>query len=74
MIICVCHNVSERGIKKAVDAGLSSMKELRTELQVGTCCGRCHASAKQVLNTCLEKNACHPPMQVMTFHSSVSPA
>lgn len=74
MIICVCHNVSERGIENAVDAGLSSMKELRSELQVGTCCGRCHASAKEALNTCLEKRTCHPAMQVMTFHSSVSPA
>jgi bacterioferritin-associated ferredoxin len=54
MIVCVCNNVSDRKIRQAVDDGLTSMSELRKELDVGTCCGKCHACAKRVLRDCLE--------------------
>lgn len=54
MIVCVCSNVSDRKIRRAVDDGLSTMVELRIELDVGTCCGKCHACAKAVLRECLE--------------------
>lgn len=74
MIICVCHNVSEGGIQKAVDSGLSSMKELRTELQIGTCCGRCHPTAKNVLKECLQKKVCQTSMHVMSFHPNMTTA
>jgi len=55
MIVCICRNVSERKIREAVDAGLTSMPELRSELGVGTCCGKCHSCAKTVLRECLEE-------------------
>lgn len=55
MIVCVCHNVSERKIREAVDAGLKSMPELRDKLGVGTCCGKCHSCAKTVLRDYLEE-------------------
>ena len=54
MIVCVCYNVSERKIREAVDAGLTSMPQLRDKLGVGTCCGKCHSCAKTVLRECLE--------------------
>lgn len=54
MIVCVCHNVSERKIREAVDSGLKSMPELRDKLGVGTCCGKCHSCAKTVLREHLE--------------------
>lgn len=57
MIVCVCHNVSERKIREAVDAGVTSMPQLRDELGVGTCCGKCHSCAKTVLRECLEDGA-----------------
>jgi bacterioferritin-associated ferredoxin len=49
MIVCICNNVSERKIKQAVDTGIASMAQLRDHLGVGTCCGKCHPHAKQVL-------------------------
>jgi bacterioferritin-associated ferredoxin len=55
MIVCVCNNVSDHKIRRAVDDGLSTMLELRTELDVGTCCGKCHSCAKAVLRECLEE-------------------
>jgi bacterioferritin-associated ferredoxin len=49
MIVCVCNNVSDHKIRQAVDEGMVSLAELRTHLQVGTCCGKCNACAKDVI-------------------------
>ena len=49
MIVCVCNNVSDHKIRQAVDEGMTSLAELRQNLNVGTCCGKCHACAKQVI-------------------------
>jgi bacterioferritin-associated ferredoxin len=49
MIVCVCNNISDREIRQAVDLGLSSMAELREDLGVATCCGKCASCARQVL-------------------------
>ena len=57
MIVCICNNVSDRKIRQAVDAGMHSMVELRNNLDVGTCCGKCHSCAKRVLNDCLQQSA-----------------
>jgi bacterioferritin-associated ferredoxin len=54
MIVCVCNNISDREIRQAVDLGLSSMAELRRDLGVATCCGKCGSCAKQVLNAHLD--------------------
>ena len=57
MIICVCNNISEREIQQAVGLGVSSMEELRDDLGVATCCGKCFACAKHVLNESLHASA-----------------
>jgi bacterioferritin-associated ferredoxin len=54
MIVCVCNNISDREIRQAVDLGLSSMAELRRDLGVATCCGKCASCAKEVLADHLE--------------------
>jgi bacterioferritin-associated ferredoxin len=54
MIVCVCNNISDREIRQAVDLGLSTMAELRQDLGVATCCGKCASCAKQVLADYLE--------------------
>lgn len=56
MIVCVCYNVSERKIRQAVDEGLSTMPQLREQLGVGTCCGKCHSCAKTILRDHLEQS------------------
>jgi bacterioferritin-associated ferredoxin len=72
MIVCVCNNVSDKKIHRAVDAGITSMQELRSQLDVGTCCGKCHACAKHVLRECLNnKNHAHHTMQTMTFRPNI---
>ncbi len=56
MIVCVCNNISDREIRQAVDLGLSTMAELRQDLGVATCCGKCASCAKQVLAEHLERS------------------
>jgi len=70
MIVCVCHNVSERKIRQAVNAGTTTMPGLREELGVGTCCGKCHSCAKTVLRECLEDGA--RELQPQTFMSAMA--
>ena len=57
MIVCVCNNISDREIRQAVDLGLSSMAELRRDLGVATCCGKCGSCAKKVMNDHLDAKA-----------------
>lgn len=57
MIVCVCNNISDREIRQAVDLGLSTMAELRRDLGVATCCGKCHSCAREVLSTHLDATA-----------------
>lgn len=72
MIVCICNNVSDRAIRQAVIEGASSMVALRATLNVGTCCGKCHGCAKQVLRECLSQAV--PPVQAMVFHPSMMAA
>ena len=70
MIVCICNNVSDRKIRQAVDAGMTSMVELRDHLDVGTCCGKCHACAKRVLRDCL---ACKAENAPAPLHAAQQP-
>ena len=54
MIVCVCNNISDREIRQAVDLGLNSMADLRKELGVGTCCGKCVSCAREVMHEHLD--------------------
>jgi bacterioferritin-associated ferredoxin len=54
MIVCVCNNISDREIRQAVDLGVSSIDELRRDLGVATCCGKCATYAEEVLTMHLE--------------------
>ena len=49
MIICVCKAVNDRAIRRAVADGHDTFDALQFELGVGTCCGKCVASACEVL-------------------------
>jgi bacterioferritin-associated ferredoxin len=67
MIVCVCHNVSDRKIRQAVDQGASSMLDLRKQLSVGTCCGKCHSYAKDVLRNALDTSS-----QTVSFQLAIA--
>jgi bacterioferritin-associated ferredoxin len=67
MIVCVCNNISDREIRQAVDLGLSSMDELRGDLGVATCCGKCAAYAEEVLNIHLERSGAETQVTELSF-------
>jgi bacterioferritin-associated ferredoxin len=75
MIVCVCNNISEGKIHQAVNAGMTSMSELRKELGIGTSCGKCHTCAKHVLRECLgNSNQIHHSVQPIVFHANTMAA
>jgi bacterioferritin-associated ferredoxin len=49
MIICVCQNVSERDIARAVEGGCRSFAALQEQLEVSTRCGSCECAARESL-------------------------
>jgi bacterioferritin-associated ferredoxin len=69
MIVCVCNNVSEGKIRKAVADGATSMLHLRTQLEVGTCCGKCHSCAKSVLRECIAESR---PQAIMFYNNAMA--
>ena len=54
MIVCVCNNVSDKTIRQAVANGAESLQEIRAQLNVGSCCGKCLPCAKTLVRECLE--------------------
>jgi len=57
MFVCVCNAVTERDIGSAVAEGCRSLRELRVQLGVGACCGRCSDCARGVLRDTLHAHA-----------------
>jgi len=49
MYVCLCHGVTDRDIREAAENGVSSMRQLGKELGVGTQCGRCACTARDIL-------------------------
>jgi bacterioferritin-associated ferredoxin len=59
MYVCVCQAVTDRDIGAAVALGCCSLKQLREQLGVGSCCGRCNQCAKKVLQDFVPVSAAH---------------
>lgn len=50
MIVCVCKNVSDRDIRSAMANGANTIRGLRNELAVSTCCGKCAPQVKAMVD------------------------
>ena len=56
MIVCVCNNVSDKAIRKAVEqSGVRTYIQLQRLTTAGTCCGKCTSCAKKVLKVSVER-------------------
>ena len=71
MIVCVCKAVSDRHIRRAAAAGeVVSLRDLTRELGLGTCCGKCVPSAREVLDQALSAR----PAPAMMMGAANQPA
>ena len=50
MIVCVCRAVSDREIRSSVREGARTMAQLRAELGVASCCGKCGPRVRELLD------------------------
>jgi assimilatory nitrate reductase catalytic subunit len=48
-MVCLCHGVSERTIRRAVERGATSVAEVGDQSRAGTCCMSCHPTIEAVL-------------------------
>ncbi|WP_431048474.1 (2Fe-2S)-binding protein [Roseateles sp. L2-2] len=53
MIVCLCHRVSDRDIRRNVADGVHNFDVLQDETQVASACGSCHDCARDVFNEAL---------------------
>ena len=49
MYICICHQITDRQIRRVVDQGASTLGDVQRRLPVGGCCGCCIESAKSLI-------------------------
>ncbi|HWP94533.1 MAG TPA: bacterioferritin-associated ferredoxin [Gammaproteobacteria bacterium] len=57
MYVCVCHAVTDREIRAAVDDGLCTLRELADTLGVATGCGKCARLARELIDARLREGA-----------------
>ena len=53
MYVCICNAVTDSEIRKAVDDGVSSLKQLRRKTGCASSCGCCQAEAMEILHDAL---------------------
>jgi bacterioferritin-associated ferredoxin len=52
MYICICNGITEREIRGAADLGCATLADLRRDLGVASCCGKCGPEARSILRAC----------------------
>ena len=60
MYICICQAVTDGAIRKAVEAGASSFRDLSVETGCGRQCGSCVRQARDIMDQALADNGAPP--------------
>ncbi|MFT4584174.1 MAG: bacterioferritin-associated ferredoxin [Gammaproteobacteria bacterium] len=63
MYVCICKNVTEKDIKRAVREGACSISCLQSTLGVATGCGECRVIAKEILENAVSCSDSFPLAQ-----------
>lgn len=63
MIVCICHNINERTISSAIQAGANNIPALQAHTGAGTCCGTCQSR----LESLIEQHAAESHAPASTF-------
>jgi bacterioferritin-associated ferredoxin len=70
MYVCICNAVNESAIQQAVDAGVTSFRELSFITGCGTQCGSCVKLAREVMDKALTKGGAPVSSVELQFVSS----
>jgi bacterioferritin-associated ferredoxin len=63
MIICLCHRISDRDIRRAVQEGVRDFDLLQEETGVARNCESCRECALEIFDqACAHSPACHEPV------------
>ncbi len=62
MYICLCHAVTDSRIKEAMNNGASSVQDLKDELNVATCCGRCLNEVNDIVENYIQQQTNNEPV------------
>ena len=49
MYVCICKQVTDKDVRKAIAEGATTMRQLCRQLPLGKQCGRCCLTAKEIL-------------------------
>lgn len=52
MYLCNCNGISEGEVRAAVELGCNTLHDLRRDLGVAACCGKCEPDARSLLERC----------------------
>ncbi len=58
MIVCLCHHVSDRDIRREVSAGTSCFEVLKDKTRVASSCGSCHDCARELFDQACASACC----------------
>ena len=58
-MVCLCRGVSERKVRRAVDAGAGSIAEVGEHCGAGTVCFACHPTIDDLLETAVSVRRRH---------------
>ena len=50
MIVCVCKNVNDKQVRAAMADGATTVRAVRNQLGVSTCCGKCAPQVKAMVD------------------------
>ncbi|ASJ95570.1 MULTISPECIES: bacterioferritin-associated ferredoxin [Shewanella] len=54
MYVCLCHAITDKQIKEAVDQGDMSLADVKRRLGVGNQCGKCSRMATDIIQARLD--------------------
>lgn len=50
MYVCICKGITDSQIREAASQGASSLSQVRRQLGVASCCGKCATTAREILD------------------------
>lgn len=74
MYVCICMGVTEKDIRDAVSAGLSSPTEIMDHTGAGSRCGTCRSTVAAMLDGSTAKDAPSVSRRFRTYSAALLPS